>query len=53
MATGGRAGAGTVRQRKVGGGGSSSGSANRARATAQSGGGMWRFYTDDSPGIKV
>ncbi|UYV82898.1 SEC61B, partial [Cordylochernes scorpioides] len=35
---------------KVASGGSSGG---RARTTAASSGGMWRFYTDDSPGIKV
>jgi len=43
-----------VKQRKVG---SSSGSSSGARRTtttsAASSGGMWRFYTDDSPGIKV
>ena len=50
MAAGGRAGAGTVRQRKVG---STTAASNRSRTTTQSGGGMWRFYTDDSPGIKV
>ena len=43
------AGGGTVRQRKVG---SSSSTASRSRAGASTGG-MWRFYTDDSPGIKV
>ncbi|CAG2105659.1 unnamed protein product [Medioppia subpectinata] len=43
---------GTVKQRKVGGG-ASSGSAGRSRAAAANSGGMWRFYTDDSPGIKV
>jgi len=48
-----RAGSGsTVRQRKVGGSSSAS-SASRSRASAASSGGMWRFYTDDSPGIKV
>lgn len=41
-------GGGTVRQRKT----TSSTTASRSRATASSGG-MWRFYTDDSPGIKV
>merc|ERR1712198_667656 len=36
-------GGGTVRQRK----------ATTTTRTAGSSGGMWRFYTDDSPGIKV
>lgn len=26
---------------------------NRARSSGANSGGMWRFYTDDSPGIKV
>ena len=44
-----RAGAGssgTVRQRKTT-------TAPATRAGGTSSGGMWRFYTDDSPGIKV
>ena len=42
---------GGVRQRgKVGGGG---GKTAPMRAGGTSSGGMWRFYTDDSPGIKV
>ncbi|KAK5645741.1 hypothetical protein RI129_004205 [Pyrocoelia pectoralis] len=40
-------GGGTVRQRKT-----TTTTTTRARNTAASGG-MWRFYTDDSPGIKV
>ncbi|XP_042911587.1 protein transport protein Sec61 subunit beta [Parasteatoda tepidariorum] len=45
-----RAGSGsTVKQRKTGGASSS----NRTRTTGANSGGMWRFYTDDSPGIKV
>ncbi|XP_037085986.1 protein transport protein Sec61 subunit beta-like [Pollicipes pollicipes] len=42
-------GGGTVRQRKpaAGGGGTAK------RTTGAGSGGMWRFYTDDSPGIKV
>ncbi|KAF5304461.1 hypothetical protein FQA39_LY09657 [Lamprigera yunnana] len=40
-------GGGTVRQRKT-----TTTTTARARNTAASGG-MWRFYTDDSPGIKV
>jgi len=42
----------TVKQRKVGGSSSASSGASRRPAGASSGG-MWRFYTDDSPGIKV
>ena len=42
-------GGGGVRQRK----GASSSGAVRTRAGGTSSGGMWRFYTDDSPGIKV
>lgn len=42
---------GTLRQRKVGG--SSSSSTAAARPARQTSGGMWKFYTDDSPGIKV
>lgn len=52
-AGGGRAGTGgTLRNRK---GASSGASSGRARSSAgqTAGGGMWRFYTDDSPGIKV
>ena len=41
-----RGGGGQVRQRKAAGGAA-------ARAGGTSSGGMWRFYTDDSPGIKV
>jgi len=51
-ATGSTGGAG-LRQRKVGGsvgGGGGGAGTGRARAAGQ---GMWRFYTDDSPGIKV
>ncbi|XP_075211724.1 sec61 translocon subunit beta [Lycorma delicatula] len=43
-----RSGAGTVRQRKT-----APASAARNRNTGTGSGGMWRFYTDDSPGIKV
>ncbi|KDR21342.1 protein transport protein Sec61 subunit beta [Zootermopsis nevadensis] len=42
---------GTVRQRKATP--SSSAAAARNRTTGAGSGGMWRFYTDDSPGIKV
>merc|ERR1739838_890721 len=41
-----RAGGGTVRQRKT----TSTATSGRSAAST---GGMWRFYTDDSPGIKV
>ncbi|KFM77810.1 Protein transport protein Sec61 subunit beta, partial [Stegodyphus mimosarum] len=45
-----RAGSGsTVKQRKTGGASASS----RTRTSGANSGGMWRFYTDDSPGIKV
>ncbi|XP_069698406.1 protein transport protein Sec61 subunit beta [Periplaneta americana] len=40
---------GTVRQRKA----APSSAAARNRTTGAGSGGMWRFYTDDSPGIKV
>ena len=42
---------GGARQRK----GTSSGrtTTTAARAGGTSSGGMWRFYTDDSPGVKV
>ncbi|PSN50876.1 Protein transport protein Sec61 subunit beta, partial [Blattella germanica] len=42
-------GGGTVRQRKA----APSSAAARNRTTGAGSGGMWRFYTDDSPGIKV
>ena len=43
-------GGGGARQRK----GASSGTVRTGqRAGGTSSGGMWRFYTDDSPGIKV
>lgn len=41
---------GNLKQRKTT---SSSTTAPRSNRTAGSAGGMWRFYTDDSPGIKV
>ncbi|XP_055703609.1 protein transport protein Sec61 subunit beta [Phlebotomus papatasi] len=41
---------GGLKQRKTT---SSSSSAGRTRAPGGGSGGMWRFYTDDSPGIKV
>jgi len=43
-------GGGTVRQRKAGGGGTAVAARGR---TAGGAGGMWRFYTEDSPGLKV
>ncbi|BES88556.1 transport protein Sec61 [Nesidiocoris tenuis] len=39
---------GTVRQRKT-----TTTTSARTRNTGTNSGGMWRFYTDDSPGIKV
>nr|CAG4647632.1 EOG090X0RAK [Megafenestra aurita]SVE92831.1 EOG090X0RAK [Megafenestra aurita] len=51
-APGPRAGSGsTVRQRKTTS--SSTTTATRSRAGGTSSGGMWKFYTDDSPGVKV
>ncbi|XP_027868675.1 protein transport protein Sec61 subunit beta [Xiphophorus couchianus] len=45
-----RAAGSTVRQRKA----TSSGTRSGARTTGSAGtGGMWRFYTEDSPGLKV
>ncbi|XP_043467265.1 protein transport protein Sec61 subunit beta [Leptopilina heterotoma] len=41
-------GGGTVRQRKT-----APATSARNRNTGTNSGGMWRFYTDDSPGIKV
>jgi len=41
-------GGGTVRQRKA-----TTTTRTTGRAGGTSSGGMWRFYTDDSPGIKV
>merc|ERR1712080_136393 len=43
-------GGGTVRQRKTTAGARTT---TVSRAGGTSSGGMWRFYTDDSPGIKV
>lgn len=40
---------GTVRQRKT----ASSAPASSRKAAGSSSAGMWRFYTEDSPGIKV
>ncbi|NP_001037632.1 protein transport protein Sec61 subunit beta [Bombyx mandarina] len=39
----------TVRQRKS----TTTTTAARNRSTGAGSGGMWRFYTDDSPGVKV
>ncbi|CAD1472923.1 unnamed protein product, partial [Heterotrigona itama] len=41
-------GGGTVRQRKT-----ATTTSTRSRNTGAGSDGMWRFYTDDSPGIKV
>ena len=50
-----RAGGGsTVRQRgSAGGKAAGGGGRTTTRAGGTSSGGMWRFYSDDSPGIKV
>ncbi|KAI1721686.1 sec61beta family domain-containing protein [Ditylenchus destructor] len=50
------AASGTVRQRRGGAGGT--GTTTRARATGGGGGpvntgGLWRFYTEDSTGLKI
>ncbi|XP_067007597.1 protein transport protein Sec61 subunit beta [Anabrus simplex] len=42
-------GGGAVRQRKT----TTTTTSVRNRTTGAGSGGMWRFYTDDSPGIKV
>ncbi|XP_058686326.1 protein transport protein Sec61 subunit beta isoform X2 [Poecile atricapillus] len=44
-----RAAGSTVRQRKN----ASCGTRSAGRATSTGTGGMWRFYTEDSPGLKV
>ncbi|CAL1611191.1 unnamed protein product [Knipowitschia caucasica] len=44
-----RAAGSTVRQRKT----ASSGTRSGGRPTSAGTGGMWRFYTEDSPGLKV
>ncbi|XP_070583890.1 protein transport protein Sec61 subunit beta [Erythrolamprus reginae] len=44
-----RATGSTVRQRKN----ASCGTRNAGRSTSAGTGGMWRFYTEDSPGLKV
>lgn len=45
----GGAGGSNLKQRKT----TNSTTAARSRTTGAGTGGMWRFYTDDSPGIKV
>lgn len=47
------AGGSQLKQRKTTSSSTNSSSAARARGTGAGSGGMWRFYTDDSPGIKV
>jgi len=44
-----RSGGSTVRQRKA----VASSGAGRAKPAGAGAAGMWRFYTEDSPGIKV
>lgn len=47
-------GAGAVRQRRGGAGASSTGGGTiRTRANAVNTGGLWRFYTEDSTGLKM
>jgi protein transport protein SEC61 subunit beta len=46
-----RAGGSNAAKQRKGGGGGSTKTAPRAGGTSS--GGMWRFYTDDSPGVKV
>ncbi|KAI6182979.1 Protein transport protein Sec61 subunit beta [Aphelenchoides bicaudatus] len=46
------AGAG-VRQRRTGAGASSGGGTVRTRANGVNTGGLWRFYTEDSTGLKI
>lgn len=41
-------GSGTVRQRKT-----ATTTSTKSRSTGAGSGGMWRFYTDESPGFKV
>jgi len=43
----------SLRQRRSGGHSSSSSSSNGPSKARANTGGMWRFYTDDSPGIKI
>lgn len=46
-------GGGVVRQRKATSGSKAPAGSTGGRAGGTSSGGMWRFYTDDSPGVKV
>lgn len=48
--SGGSGGSNNVKQRKTN---STTATSARNRTTGTGTGGMWRFYTDDSPGIKV
>ena len=49
----GAGGGGVVRQRKATSGSKAPAGSTGGRAGGTSSGGMWRFYTDDSPGVKV
>ena len=42
-----------MRQRKATSGSKAPAGSTGGRAGGTSSGGMWRFYTDDSPGVKV
>ncbi|KAG5679030.1 putative Protein transport protein Sec61 subunit beta [Polypedilum vanderplanki] len=44
---------GNLKQRKTTSSSSSTAPRSNRAAAGSSAGGMWRFYTDDSPGIKV
>lgn len=47
------ASSGAVRQRRGGAGASSTGGTVRTRANGVNTGGLWRFYTEDSTGLKM
>ncbi|KAI6230103.1 Protein transport protein Sec61 subunit beta [Aphelenchoides fujianensis] len=44
---------GAVRQRRAGNATAASSGATRARAGGVNNGGLWRFYTEDSTGLKI
>lgn len=50
-ASGARPGGATLRQRKPGT--AAKASSSRVTTSANNAGNMWRFYTEDSPGLKV
>jgi hypothetical protein len=47
------AGSGAVRQRRGGAAASTGGGTVRTRANGVNTGGLWRFYTEDSTGLKM